>query len=160
MLRAAAIALMLAAAIPGHAASVDLRDCPLDTVLFLDPWAGGSFAVKRVGTDYFWNCPEGASMPDPSCEGPYGDLVLEGSYRENRYSAERPMTAVWSVIKAVPCCGWSLTDGSYRFTQRPDFKWLSDGDVPTLGTMNWLTIDVDSFKTIGNPLHAVACTLR
>ena len=57
---------------------IDIRDCPLDTLVFVDPWAGGSFTVKRVGTNYSWLCQEGFQPPDAMCQGPYGDLVLEG----------------------------------------------------------------------------------
>ncbi len=44
---------------------LDMRKCPLDTVVFLDPWAGETFAVKRVGTNYVYRCEGGLKKTPP-----------------------------------------------------------------------------------------------
>jgi hypothetical protein len=145
-----------------HAAdgTIDLRDCPLDTTVFVDPWAGQTFKVKRVGTDYTYMCEEGFKPPDAMCRGPFGDLVLEG---ERSYSEDSPgetMYATYSIIAGVPCCDWYVhTPAEMKFGG--DFKWLNPKDVPLLREQAWLSIDAVNFGSdFGNPLFAVSCTLR
>ena len=149
-----------AVATSAPAATIDIRDCPLDTVVFVDPWAGGEFTVKRVGTDYLWQCPEGVEPPDVNCMGPYGDLVLEGMHRKDSYAEPELMSAIWSVIKGVPCCGWTAEPGTVVRNGHGNFKWLTPAEVPKLGAMEWLSIDPGDLAVFGNPVYAVACETR
>lgn len=137
---------------------IDIRDCRLDTVVFVDPWADGEFAVNRVGTDYTWQCPDGVTPPDVNCMGPYGDLVLEGMYRQYQSSEPELMSAVWTVIKGVPCCGWSVQSG--EVIGRESFKWLSASDVPTLRHMRWLSIESGEQLAFDNPVYAASCRTK
>ena len=140
--------------------AIDIRDCPVDTVVFVDPWAGAEFAVRRVGTDYSWQCPDGVEPPDINCMGPYGNLVLEGMYREDENSEAELRSAVWSVIKGVPCCGWSVQPGEVRTAGRESFKWLAPAEAPKLNEMSWLSIESDQGLAFGNPVYAASCTTR
>lgn len=161
MRRALTVVACLGIATTAPAATViDIRDCPLDTVVFVDPWAGGEFAVRRVGTDYLWQCPDGAEPPDVNCMGPYGDLVLEGMYRQYESSEPELMSAVWSVIKGVPCCGWSVQPGEVSAVGNDNFKWLTPADVPKLRDMQWLSIESNEGMAFGNPVYAASCTAR
>ncbi|MGE0502231.1 MAG: hypothetical protein AB7I79_14385 [Rhizobiaceae bacterium] len=152
----------LAGVCQSAAATIDIRDCPLDTTVFVDPWAGASFTVERVGTLYNWLCPDGFEPPDAMCSGPYGDLVLEGSYRESNDGEPKAMTAIWSVIKGVPCCGWNVEDGRSAVTGNADFRWLAPADVPTLREMPFLSIEALSYQgsDFGNPVNAASCRTR
>lgn len=142
------------------AATIDIRSCPLDTVVFVDPWAGGEFAVKRVGTDYLWQCPDGVEPPDVNCMGPYGDLVLEGEYRKYSGSQPETMSAIWSVIKGVPCCGWSVVKGTATPNGHGNFRWLTPAETPKLREMQWLSIEPENTLGFGNPIFAAACERR
>jgi len=151
-------AIALATGVP--AAAIDIRDCRLDTVVFVDPWAGGEFAVTRGGTDYIWQCPEGVQPPDVNCMGPYGDLVLEGMYRQYPSSKAELMSAIWSVIKGVPCCGWSVEEGEASTSGRENFKWLPPAEAPALREMQWLSIESSEGLAFQNPVYAAACDER
>lgn len=150
--------LLLTATAEAAEQRLDIRDCPLDTVVFVDPWAGGMFSVARVGTEYRWLCDEGKVMPDPSCVGPYGNLVLEGTYRKYQNEPTEPMTATYTIENAVPCCGWSVEEGAAN-DSRSGFTWLGPTGMPKLRDMQWLSIEAPD-GTFMNPLYAAACTLR
>ena len=139
---------------------IDLRDCPLDTTVFVDPWAGQMFKVKRVGTAYTYMCPDGFEPPSAMCRGPFGDLVLEGERSDSEDSPSETMYATYSIIAGVPCCDWFVTrPEEMKFAG--DFKWLEPKDVPLLKEQPWLSIDAINFGSdFGNPLYAVACKLR
>lgn len=160
---AAAALFALAMSLPApavHAQTIDIRDCPLDTVVFAEPWSGASFAVKRVGNNHTWICEEGFEPPSELCSGPFGDLVLEGEYRRSEHSEMEQMTAIWSVIKGSPCCSWNVEPGTSAVTRGPDFKWLRPGEAPLLRDMPFLSIWSDYGRDFGNPVHAAACVLR
>ncbi len=142
------------------AATIDIRDCPIDTLVFVDPWANGEFAVRRVGTDQTWQCPDGVQPPDVNCMGPYGELVLEGMYRQYRDSKPELTSAIWTVVKGVPCCGWSVQEGEVSAIGRDNFKWLAPGEAPTLRDMPWLSIDSDEMLAFNNPVFATFCTTK
>lgn len=155
-----AITALLAAA-PAAATAIDIRDCPLDTVVFVDPWAGGSFSVARVGTKYFYICPEGVDpATDPGCTNPYGDLILEGTWRDRPDGEPVPRSAVWTVIKAAPCCDWNVEDGASVHVGTEGFVWLTPDRMPRLRDMPFLSIESEYGNDFGNPLHAASCTVR
>lgn len=159
----AAIALLaaLAAGLGSAAAQpIDVRDCPLDTVVFVDPWAGASFTVKKVGTDYNFICQDGFEPPDEMCSGPFGYLVLEGEHRPDRNAAPEVKTAVYSVIKAAPCCDWSVETGRTVILENENFKWLAEAEVPRLRDLPFLSIESQYGEDFGNPYFAAACTLK
>jgi len=139
---------------------IDIRDCPLDTTVFVDPWAGKTFQVKRVGTDYTYLCADETKPPDDSCRGPFGELVLEGELSEYEGQPSETMYATWTVIAGVPCCDW--------YVHKPEemkfgggFQWLEPKDVPLLRGQGWLSIDAVNYGSdFGNPLYAASCTLR
>lgn len=145
------------------AGTIDIRDCPLDTLVFVDPWANSAFEVGRVGMSEQWWCPDGIEPPDISCRGPFGDTVLQGVFTEYGGTEKRPMTAIYSVIAGVPCCGWSVTKGNTGESGE-NFRWLEGADVPLLRDQPWLSIDSDAISDsgsdFGNPLFAAACTVR
>jgi len=154
----AAMLAVLALGGSASSATIDIRDCPLDTLVFVDPWVAGSyFAVSRVGANQSWLCEEGVQPPDESCRGPYGDLVLEGSYRQYESSQPETMSAVWSVIDGVPCCDWNVEKGTVDGAD--GFKWFGKEDAPLLEDMPWLTIESDHGEDFGNPLVAATCEL-
>lgn len=144
-----------------HAADkqIDIRDCPLDTMVFLDPWAEQVFKVKRVGTDYSFSCEDETKPPDDSCRGPYGDLVLEGEWSDWKGPPGETMYATYRVIDGVPCCDWHVTK-QQETKFGPGFKWLEPKDVPLLKTQPFLSIESGYDTDFGNPLYVVSCTLR
>ncbi len=143
------------------AATIDIRDCPLDTLVFVDPWVAGSeFTVTRVGANREWQCEAGVTPPDDSCRGPYGDLVLEGMFKQYGSSKPEAMSAVWSVIDGVPCCGWNVEKGTASASTADGFTWFGKADAPLLKDMPWLTIESDYGEDFGNPLVAATCELR
>ena len=142
------------------AQTIDIRDCPLDTIVFADPWAGGSFAVQRVGTNYRWLCEEGFEPPDEMCQGPYGDLVLEGEHRSDGNGAPEQKTAIYTIIKGSPCCDWSVESGSSQVVKSENFKWVEAGKAPLLREMPFLSIESEYGEDFGNPYFAASCTLR
>lgn len=142
-----------------QAKTIDIRDCSLEGLTFVDPWAGGSFTVRKVGTAYAYNCPEGVVVPNDECRGPYGDLVLEGDYRENSNDGPVTKSAIWSVIPAVPCCGWNVLQGAYLPSEK-GFAWLTGSAVPKLADMSFLSIESESGEDFGNPLMAASCEIR
>ena len=136
--------------------SIDIRQCPLDTVTFTDPWAGGEFVVNRVGEDYEYLCPDEGVVKEKlsnECRGPLGGLILDGHYND------RHVWAIYYMLPAAPCCGWNVTV--------PDLgdsavRWLKGEEVPMLGDKPFLNIDPEGSKEsiITNPLYAVSCQLR
>lgn len=150
-----------------------MRKCPLDTVSFIDPWAGTEFEVKKVATDHFWLCPSGqkaeiTEADKAECTGPYGDLILRGELRHNGEGTQgRSVSLVYSVIKAVPCCAWNLSvkDDAALAGGKPDFRWRGPGDMPRLGDYPFAGIEASeaSGPEIGNeivnPLIVMKCRL-
>jgi hypothetical protein len=159
LFRYAAVLAVIAS--PAASATIDIRDCPLDTLVFVDPWVGEStFTVARVGANREWQCKEGVTPPDDSCRGPYGDLVLEGTYRQYESSEPQTMSAVWSVIDGVPCCDWNVEEGTASAAAASGFTWFGKDDAPRLKDMPWLSIDSNDYEDFGNPLFAATCELR
>lgn len=158
----AAFASVLLMASIGHAEerSIDIRDCPLDTIVFADPWAGQTFKVTRVGTAYSYMCADGFQPPSEMCRGPLGDLVLEGELSDSAEAKSETMFATYTVIAGVPCCDWSVSKPEeMKFAD--GFKWLEPKDVPLLREQPWLSIEAVNYGSdFGNPLYAASCTLR
>ena len=95
-----------------QAQTIDIRDCPLDTVVFVDPWAGGSFQVKRVGTKYNWLCEEGFAPPDEirrrvrsiiQAAGPRGFVFNLG----HGIHLDTPIEGVGAAVEAVKSWSWT-----------------------------------------------------
>lgn len=143
--------------------TVDIRECPLDTIVFVDPGAGGSFTVKRVGTDYVYLCESGVlekPVSSEECTGPYGNLVLEGDLTKYKDSKPKSILAIWYVQKAVPCCGWTILENNPSNTA--DVKWLASAEVPLLGNVPFAGIEPSESDTasFGNPKYAMICMLN
>jgi hypothetical protein len=141
---------------------IDIRECPLDTLTFVDPWAGGTFAVRQVGTAYKYIC-DGGIVDEPreeeTCSGPYGDLVLYGDLVEGSGSEAEPILAIWYVLKALPCCGWAIKRANPETME--GIKWLLPDEVPLLGEQGWLSIHPDDTdRILGNPKFAAKCTVH
>jgi hypothetical protein len=156
-----AICGVLSAISSSVAGQIDIRECPLDTLVFIDPWAGGKFVVSRVGTDHEYLCAEGAEWPHDSCRGPFGDLVLEGElFGDEEGAVGEKMYATYSVIAGSPCCDWYVNPpAEMKFSGT--FAWLEPSDVPLLGSQPFLSIESVNFGSdFGNPLYAASCTLR
>ena len=149
--------------------SIDMRKCPLDTITFVDPWAGSTFEVTKVGADYTYDCPSGMKPSPPATEerkGPFGDLILEGTYTED--AGKQTMFAIYKSIEGSPCCGWSSLNGKEDsiLSGRKNFKWFSQKDMPRLGEFQFASIDpdqatpdADAKQLINNPLIAMKCRL-
>jgi hypothetical protein len=159
-LRIAAALSAVSTALQAQAASFDIRDCRLDLVTFVEPWAGASFAVKRVGTRHTWLCPEGKTAEGGGCDGPFGDLVLEGVFTPSNGTPPRTMTATRTVLKALPCCSWSVEEGPSSLVGKAGFKWLERVDVPALRTLSSLSIEAGDYGSdFGVAVHAAICDL-
>ncbi|MEO6394919.1 MAG: hypothetical protein ABIO40_03315 [Devosia sp.] len=127
-----------------NAATMDLRECPLDRLTFIDPWAGGSFKVERVGGDYSYLC--GVSgLVDEAVDGErckqLGSTVLDGTLQEH---AAHPATTfhiwvIWEVVDGSPCCNWSVAWPEPA--RQVSHEWLTGRDVPLLGDMPFATIE-------------------
>lgn len=161
------LAIWLATFDHSDARSFDMRTCPLDAVTFTDPWAGESFEVAKVGTNYQYDCPSGMKPSPPAneeCRGPYGDLILEGTY--TRDTEKQTAYAIYTTIPGVPCCGWSTTNKKedlVRATQK-NFHWFSSKDMPQLGKYPFASInpeeaapDWEIKQFFSNPLIALKC---
>lgn len=104
------LGLCLLAALPNVAASQDIRDCPLDQLLFIDPWGGAEFTVDRVAGGfqrYCYDAERGEIVPTSELGEDcrlLGDLHLIGTAS----NAADQMVATYSVIWGAPCCGWSF----------------------------------------------------
>jgi hypothetical protein len=147
---------------------VDIGACPLDTLTFVDPVAGGIFVVDRVGADRHYLC-AGSMVAEPAggeCSGPFGDLVLEGKVREPDDAAPRTVFAIWSVEPAAPCCGWRVLNetSAPAVTGQPGFHWLDHAAVPTLATTGFAAITFDDLHREGSamfsPKSAMRCELK
>ncbi len=153
---------------------LDIRKCPLDTTIFIDPWAGGSFTVQRVGTNYHYLCGQPrkvSSIPAPGeeCLGPYGNLVLLGSLSDSHGEEAKSVVAIYETIKGAPCCGWLVHKRESPAVEQlfKKVKWLEPNDVPKLGKLPFGSIKRheyapdESFTNIfGNPKIAMKCFLR
>ena len=155
---------------PAFAASniITLEACPLDTLTFVDPWAGGTFAVDKVGRHYSYLCGDEVSAvkkDGQACRGPYGELVLRGKLRKSGEEPEETVFAVWNTIVGSPCCWWDIFDKE-KDAIGASFAWFSAGEVPTLGSMPFLSIEPNHLsndraeKIFGNPKTALKCFVR
>ncbi|MGE3625306.1 MAG: hypothetical protein AB7G34_02920 [Hyphomicrobiales bacterium] len=168
--------LLLSFALCAHAAApipVDMRKCPLDTVTFINPWSGSAFEVEKVATDHFWLCPGGkkkevAGAGKAECGGPYGDLILRGTYRDNgEGTGGRTVNFIYTVIKGAPCCGWSLSEqGELELSSgKHNFRWRTARDMPRLGDYPVASIDTnytsgpEIARVVVDPLVAMKCRL-
>jgi hypothetical protein len=142
------------------AASIDIRDCLLENTTFVDWLDAISFSVKRVGTAYSHLCDDGKEPPDPSCEGPYGELVVEGELRTGRSAEPETLYAIWAVYKSVPCCGWRLSRPGENDPQSWDgFTWLAAGTGPKLRDQAFYTIGSDEKPVFDRVMFAVSCEI-
>jgi hypothetical protein len=157
-----------AIAIPTLGFAADMRDCRLDALTFVDPWGGDDrFVVTRVGTVRAYLCfDENGAMVDTDvprvgadCQGPYGDLVLEGRYEGWSDELLPGMTAIWHESPAAPCCGWDVYPTSEAPADRLEkVTWFAADSAPVLGTIPTATIEVESGEPIlVNPLIALVC---
>ena len=152
---------------------IDMRECPLDTITFVDPWANGTFVVTRVGADYYYNCSSGIKL-SPSdtddCKGPLGDLILEGEYRSGDDSERQTVFAIYTTIDGSPCCRWSAVSGTEAgvVSGRINFKWFSAKNMPALRHERFASIDLepaseadaeDTKQVFFNPLIALKCRI-
>tara|TARA_R110002167_G_scaffold82073_10_gene224187 strand:- start:317 stop:895 length:579 start_codon:yes stop_codon:yes gene_type:complete len=165
-LRPVAVALILATFSWSSAAlerTIDIRDCPLDTTTFVDPWSKGTFSVSRVGTRYEYNC-NGVSTKEEIrgeiCHGPFGDLILVGELKKYGDSGTETAAAVWSVIWGSPCCHWHNEQISAISFE--GVTWLSRDETPTIGELPFASIESSEDDTIefGNEKLAATCKLR
>ncbi len=159
-LKAALVGLSALLSTQSVAATVDIRDCLLENTTFVDWLNSITFTGKRVGTAYAFNCEDGIEPPDPSCEGPYGELVVEGELRNGAAAAPETVYAIWSVYKSVPCCGWRLSKPGDNDPQSWDgFIWLKPGTSPKLRDQAFYTIGSEDEPVFERPLFAVACEM-
>ena len=155
-------------AFPAVGSAADMRDCRLDALTFVDPWGGDDrFTVTRVGTARAYLCfDDNGAMVETAkpkegadCQGPYGDLVLEGRYEGWSDELLLGMTAIWYEKPAAPCCGWDVFPTTEAPTERlAKVTWFTKGSVPVLGTFPTAAIEVENGETILiNPLIALVC---
>lgn len=150
----------------------DMRKCPLDTRVFPDPWSGGTFTVKRVGSNQAYLC-DGEFKKRPVdgqyCAGPYGQLALVGDLTKSDGEKIEPVVAIWEVAKAAPCCGWRVIEDGSDDAKRifATLEWLTPDNMPTLGEMPFASIERPEYISVGdfssafgNPKMAMICTLR
>jgi len=155
---------LVAVVTPVHVAiseTIDIRKCPLDTTIFIDPWASGSFSVKRVGEHWVYLCANGITK-NPSdtknCSGPFGKLVLVGDLKRSEGASAEEIIAVYHIDDAAPCCGWNVyQDGSQAFE---NVEWLAAENVPLLGDLPFAVIELEKSAIFGNPKIAMVCTPR
>jgi hypothetical protein len=155
-------------ALPAAGLAADLRDCRLDALGFVDPWGGDDrFFVERVGAFQVWLCfdakGEMTQVEQPKegadCQGPYGDLVLEGRYEGWSDELLPGMTAIWSVQPAAPCCGWEVFPSAAAPAERlARVTWYAPGAAPVLGTIPTASITQEyGEQHLVNPLVALIC---
>jgi hypothetical protein len=138
--------LALTLAGPASAGIIDMRDCRLDTVTFIDPVAGGAFTVRRVGRNS--SCTRKAV-----CDGRLGDLVLAGRLSE---PGEAPLIvyAIWHTEPAAPCCGWRVLaeKEGRKLAARAGFHWLDR--APRLGETGFASIYFDEAHQEGRDIFS------
>lgn len=163
-LRRLAPALIFGLVGPASAAIIDMGDCRLDTVTFVDPAAGGSFVVERVGRNVRYLCAAGPA-DGAACAGPFGDLVLYGTAREPGQSPRKAF-AVWHSEKAAPCCGWRVLEegAAGSLLTAPGFRWLDGAAAPRLGDVGFASIYFDEYHRTGSdefsaPKIAMRCAV-
>jgi len=153
---------------PGNLGPLDISECPITNLVFVDSWTKSEFIVKKVGISYMYICGNaiGPAAIRADCKGPYGDTLFEGLFKDKTNLSSQPSTAyfVWSVIKGVPCCGWNAFNKATadEIVQKKEFKWLSNGSAPKLKDMGFASIQLDNNSTnetgvLSNPMNALRC---
>ena len=138
-------AALVVGTIPSAGFGADIRDCRLDALTFFNfdenSYVVEQFKVEKVGEtwSYWCDASEGISVKTDNpienayCRGPFGDLLLEGNFD----GTPNKMTVIWSVIPALPCCGWSAYPTSQIHMSTgllSDVEWFPKGTAPTLGS--------------------------
>lgn len=148
-----------------HGETIDIRNCPLNATVFVNPLGGDRFVVKKVGTDYLYQCDRGEeSKPvfGETCLGPYGGFILLGDFVSGSRPHDDPVStiAVLYTLPALPCCGW------YTRTATPEnlakIEWLGPDDMPLVRDKNLVVIEPDTEddeNAFDSTLYAVACIL-
>lgn len=142
-------------------AQYDLRDCPVGLLVFVDPWAGDEFQVKRVATNYTYRC-DNAGFVNSPVDGDicsrYGSLILFGTVTNSRPYQQKneDMIAVWNVMPAAPCCGWDWLspDTSEAKQYLRGIKWQDVRKTELLGKLPFASIER---RLNENELNAIAC---
>jgi hypothetical protein len=161
MLKRILVGLVAVVALANTAISetIDIRNCPLDTTVFIDPWAGGSFSIKRVGEHWIYLCASGITENPPdaeNCSGPFGKFVLVGDLKRSEGASAEEIIAVYHIDDAAPCCGWNVyQDGSQAFE---NVVWLDPEEIPLLGDLPFAVIEPEKSAIFGNPKIAMVCT--
>jgi hypothetical protein len=148
--------------------TIDLRNCPLDTITYKARWGPTTFSVKRVATYWTYLCGKSGVVDAPisgeQCSGPYGTTTLLGEFRDH-FDRVKPLIAEYEAIKGVPCCRWMTR--SAKASEILGTAWLQPGAAPLLGDhLRFLTIDNSNQGGGLDPgpevidMSAFMCTLR
>lgn len=155
-MRLKALLPLLVMATPLASQTIDLRDCPLDRLDFVDTDGVEVFTVAQVGVQQFAICGNPQTVVDLSemeqredCRGPFGHVILDGLLHDGAPDESATgVMAIWSVLPAEPCCGWSFDMGENVVnvlvgpglpTPNEAFAaidWLEPGQVPSLGEID------------------------
>lgn len=154
-------------------AKVTLEGCSLDSVTFVEPWAGGEFRVRRVGSNHHYLCGDAFEIVSlkggQDCYGPVGQLVLEGRLKQRSGGNAVTVFAVWNIIKGAPCCWWDgfREPNEVSALREPHFRWLTGNKVPKLKDLSFASIEAhDTYSNkvaqimFDNSFIAMKCTFR
>lgn len=137
----------------------DLRECPIGLVKFYEPWSKSEFSVSRAGANYYYLCDksgeQSVALPGEECSR-FGDLALVGTLKSGWGEPERDLTAIWSVAKASPCCGWTITETGKPETENNivGIQWMDLSKTEKLGSFGFASIENDEMP---DGLSAIAC---
>lgn len=118
----------------------DMRDCPLNRLVFMDYWTGAQFNVEQSFGGLKYICPvEGGHIeqdnPGPDCRR-LGKIHLAGDLVERGWNGARNEIAVVATYHRIwgsPCCEWLLTSEE-DFVSNPNNA--SDLENPMSGNIS------------------------
>ena len=110
-------------------ASFDMRNCPINRVVYLNAWSGDIFEVHEFGYSYSYRCDDGATWSEietKECSARYGIQVLAGTLFTREDATGIAMTIMHeSMIGNAPCCGSYSEKQSVDQVklELPELKW-------------------------------------
>ena len=129
------LALLLALLLAPSASAWDIRDCPLSSLTFVDPWGGARFEVAQAAQSVFYLCDgmrEVVATEQPEgCAGPYGEVLLAGRLTDPVHG-KRQLIARYTQFPAALCCLWNYQPQAGTVPYTAEAAWYSHGQGPTL----------------------------
>lgn len=135
---------------------MNLKDCPLDLVVFESTWGSERFVVDRVGSNRFYACGKrelsldefdrlAETGKESVCKGPLGSIFLKGHLQNMPQGVASNRYMIYQVSDGSPCCLWnSPNDEDLKYyTEKNNIEWHSETSMPTLEEVKSPVIEFD-----------------